>query len=351
MQNLTGVFQIEGPDPGKHSILDFRMAPGGFLATALRINPEARALGFSLPTFKGDHRVLLPRNPNVTLKFLDITMLATDMGLKNLPCDHPDAKNSLFSHFKQDQYFDLVLCDGQVLRNHERAAYRKDNEASRLTLTQLILGLGHIKPGGTMIVLLHKVEAQNTVRLLYTFEKFASVQLFKHPKIHTKRSSFYMLATNIRADCQEMAIAIEQWKMLWKTATFGLENVEPGVIYENPDLEVVLEEFGPKFRKKHQQSRLMEREHKKMKLKQTISLLRSKMQSRPWYLAQTTYQGNQQHIERLLIEILPFYRVSRQHRVNMLKIAAMIQLTLSAVSMRCSREGQMAALRFSLIYH
>jgi hypothetical protein len=68
-------------------------------------------------------------------------------------------------------------------------------------------------------------------------------------------------------------------------------------------------------RKKHQQSRLMEREHKKMKLKQTISLLRSKMQSRPWYLAQTTYQGNQQHIERLSIEILPFYRVSRQHRV------------------------------------
>jgi hypothetical protein len=109
--------------------------------------------------------------------------------------------------------------------------------------------------------------------------------------------------------------------------------------------------FCSMTRKKHQQSRLTEREHNKMKLKQTITPLRSKMQSWPWYMVQTTYRGNQQHIERLLIEIPPFYRVSRQHRVNILKIVAMVKLTLSAVTMRCSREGQMAAKRFSLICH
>lgn len=75
MQQLTGVFRIESPDPGKHSILDMCMAPGGFLATALRFNPEARALGFSLPKCNGGHNVLLPKHPNVTLKFLDITKI------------------------------------------------------------------------------------------------------------------------------------------------------------------------------------------------------------------------------------------------------------------------------------
>ncbi|KAL4805722.1 hypothetical protein BDV18DRAFT_152457 [Aspergillus unguis] len=248
MQQLTGVFRIESLDPGKHSILDMCMAPGGFLATALRFNPEARALGFSLPKCNGGHNVLLPKHPNVTLKFLDITMLATDMGLTDYPCDHPDAGNFLPSQFKPKHSFDLVLCDGQVLRNHERAAYREHREASRLTLAQLTLGLEHIKPGGTMIVLLYKVEAPHTVQLLYTFEKFALVRLYKPPRIHAKRSSFYMLATNIRANCEEAAMAINRWKKTWTIATLGTDDMYHNALLENaPDTEVLLKEFGPRL--------------------------------------------------------------------------------------------------------
>ncbi|PKY07467.1 FtsJ-like methyltransferase family protein [Aspergillus campestris IBT 28561] len=248
MHQLTGVFQIERPDPRKHSILDMCMAPGGFLATALHINPRARALGFSLPKFNGGHSVLLPRYSNVTLKFHDITMLAADMGLTDIPHDHPDAGNFLPSQFKSKQRFDLALCDGQVLRNHERAAYREHREASRLTLTQLALGLEHIKPGGTMIVLLHKVEAPNTVQLLHTFEKFASVRLYKPAKSHAKRSSFYMLATNIRADCEEAAMAISRWKKVWKMATLGTNDMYHKTLLEDAvDAEVLLKEFGPRL--------------------------------------------------------------------------------------------------------
>lgn len=56
----------------------------------------------------------------------------------------------------------------------------------------------HVKPQGTMFVLPHKVELLQNVQLLSTFEQFASVQLVKHAKFHAKRSSFYMLATNLR---------------------------------------------------------------------------------------------------------------------------------------------------------
>ena len=63
-----------------------------------------------------------------------------------------------------------------------------------------------------MIVLLHKLEAPDTVSLLYTFSKFSSVKLFKHSKFHATRSSFYMIATNVQRQHQEIDIAIDTWK-------------------------------------------------------------------------------------------------------------------------------------------
>ncbi|KAL2824412.1 hypothetical protein BDW59DRAFT_180276 [Aspergillus cavernicola] len=247
MNRLTGVFQIKHSSPGK-AILDMCMAPGGFLATGLRYNPEARALGFSLPNHQGGHNVLLPEHPNVTLKFLDITMLAADMGVTDIPCEHPDANNFLPSSFKPGEKFDLVICDGQVLRNHDRAAYREHKEATRLVLTQLALGLQNIKPGAAMIILLHKLEALDSVQLLYTFDKFASVRLFKPTRAHAKRSSFYMLATNIRADCEEAANAIETWRRMWKIATFGTDEMYREARCDNgPDVAVLLKEFGPRL--------------------------------------------------------------------------------------------------------
>ncbi|CEL09194.1 hypothetical protein ASPCAL12334 [Aspergillus calidoustus] len=210
INHLTGVFQINtdsaGPD-NKKAILDI-IAP----------QSRARAVGFSLPTEKGGHKVLLQHPRNVTLKFLDITMLAADMGVAvtDIPAEHPDAANLLPRQFKPEDQFDLVLCDGQVLRTHDRADYREKREATRLSLTQLALGLGHLKAGGSMIVLLHKVEALDSLNLLYTFDKFATVRLYKHPKTHAKRSSFYMLATNIRADSDAAATAVERWRRMWK---------------------------------------------------------------------------------------------------------------------------------------
>jgi len=167
--------------------------------------------------------VLLPRDPNVTLKFLDVTMLAADMGVIDIPAEHPEAKNLLPQQFNPGQLFDLVLCDGQVLRTHVRAAHREMREARRLIVTQLAIGLEHVKVGGTMIVLLHKVEAWDTVSLLYRFNKFSLVKLFKPTRHHAKRSSFYMIATNIQSQHCEAVLAVEGWKREWKVATFGTD--------------------------------------------------------------------------------------------------------------------------------
>ncbi|GKZ85981.1 hypothetical protein AnigIFM56816_000829 [Aspergillus niger] len=214
----------------------------------MRVSPLARALEFSLPSSEGDHHVLLPKHPSISVKFIDITLLAAKMGGLDIPNDHPDAGEFLPRQFEPGQASDLVKCDGRVFGNHDRATYREHREASRLTLTQLALGLEHVKLGEPMIVLLHKVKSPHTVQLLYAFTTFASVQLYKHPRFHAKRSSFEMLATNIRNGCPDAAMAMQGWKRMWEIATFGTDDIYSQALQQNvPDIDQVLKNFGPRL--------------------------------------------------------------------------------------------------------
>ncbi|KAL4821881.1 hypothetical protein BDW67DRAFT_171903 [Aspergillus spinulosporus] len=258
MNRLTGVFGIKpltSDEGSRPAILDLCMAPGGFLATALKINPAAQALAFTLPESEGGHKVALElrKYPSVTPHFLDITMLATDMGIPaaEFPPSHPDFASFFPAHFDAEQRFDLALCDGQVLRTQARAAYREKREATRLTLTQLILSLERLKPGGTMIMLLHKIEAPNTVQLLYEFEKFSTVRVYKHAHYHAKRSSFYMLASDIKTDSKKAREVIERWKRVWRAATLDVDGDDEmfrQVLEEGaPRVEDILEGFSERL--------------------------------------------------------------------------------------------------------
>lgn len=135
-------------------------------------------MGFSLPSHEEGHNILLLAHLIVTLKFLDITMIAADTGLTDVPYEHPDAGNFLPSQFKPGQFFDLVLCDGKALRDHDRAAYREHKETSRF-LTQETLALEHIKPGGTMIVLLQNGRASVGITICFVLiSRLISVPYF-----------------------------------------------------------------------------------------------------------------------------------------------------------------------------
>jgi len=112
-----------------HAILDLCMAPGGFSAAALHRNPAAIVRGISLPPGRGGHDMLLKNwsdihpDAKIFVDFRDITLLAEEMGvpLRSIPPEHPDAQ--LFSSdrpFHSEGKFDLVFCDGQVLRTQER---------------------------------------------------------------------------------------------------------------------------------------------------------------------------------------------------------------------------------------
>jgi len=232
-------------------VLDICMAPGGYTASALKYNPGAKTYGISLPVNAGGHEVLLRDLPSgkSTILYLDVTMLAAEFGTDVIPTTHPNPESFLMDRPFLGQRFDLVFCDGQVLRTHERPEYREQLEPRRLTVSQLIFALQRIRTGGTLIMLLHKVERWQTTELLYLFSHFSAVRLWKPKKKHATRSSFYMIARDMKPESIAAREAVEGWKKQWWEATFGGENGTGEFIerVEEGKVEKVLKEFGERL--------------------------------------------------------------------------------------------------------
>jgi hypothetical protein len=105
-----------------------------------------------------------------------------------------------------------------------------------------------IRVGGTLIVLLHKVDAWNTLKILKTFDAFSKVQLFKPEKIHGKRSSFYLIARDVQPNHVEAINSLQNWEKDWWMATFAGEECS-GELQEDDEETVhsLLNCFGPKL--------------------------------------------------------------------------------------------------------
>ncbi|KAL2068072.1 hypothetical protein VTL71DRAFT_16170 [Oculimacula yallundae] len=220
MQLEKKAFTQDKRNGGDFQILGLCMAPGGYTYSALKYNKGSKAWGITLPTSQGGHEVIL-QCPASNVLQEDITMFATEFGVDEIPVNHPARDTFKAERPFIDQEFDLVICDGQVLRSHERPEYREATEATRLTTSQLILALQRIRQGGTMIMLLHRIEAMDTLELLYTFSRFSDIEVFKPVKKHAIKSTFYLIARNVQPDAEAAKEAVGTWKMAWWNATFG----------------------------------------------------------------------------------------------------------------------------------
>lgn len=178
--------------------------------------------------------------------------MAADMGMlaDEIPPSHPDAPNFLPKLIRPRATFDLVTCEGGVLRPHQAllGSHREQREAHRLKASQLALALSRVKQGGKMLVLLHKPETWNSLSLFYAFSKFATVKLFKPSQQHQYKSSFYMLATDIQSQSEEARRLVRQWTTEWKVVTFGSDEEYQEVVREHAfDVDEVLEEYGKEW--------------------------------------------------------------------------------------------------------
>ena len=253
MHETTGVMSL----PNTGNILDLCMAPGGYSASALKFSPRASVSGATLPEELGGHTLFVRDGfggASVCVWQGDLTSLVGDMGIDDgsIPERHSD-----FGGFQKDgvwsgKRFDLVFCDGQVLRNHSHnmAESRQRCEARRLTCSQLLIALRHVRVGGSMVVLLHKIDRWDTLSIIRTFDRFASITLFKPLTGHKARGSFYLVAQNIQPDHEDALTGIQDWTQSWKDATFhnltGEDAFSEDGVLEKQVMEA-MDEFGERL--------------------------------------------------------------------------------------------------------
>jgi len=131
------------------------------------------------------------------------------------------------------------------------ASDREQFEATRLLTSQLVLGLQRIRPGGTMVILMHKADAWPSVLLMRDFVGFTDkLVLFKPTSGHKTRSSFYLVAKGVQPQHEAALQATGRWKAKWRMATFGLGSGDAfeGEVLSNGEeagVRAVLDEFGP----------------------------------------------------------------------------------------------------------
>lgn len=151
MHASTKAFQIKSQAKPKR-ILDLSVTPGAFLAYALERYPNAHALAFNLPVEEGGFVATIEETEAVRIQNLDITMLVADMGVvqDEVPEDDPDAPKYRHSrYFGPGRGFDLAIRDNTI--EPRWRMFRGSREYRRRLLTQLVLGLEHLREGGTMM--------------------------------------------------------------------------------------------------------------------------------------------------------------------------------------------------------
>lgn len=237
------------------NVLDFCMAPGGFVRCILSLNSDAHVDSFSLPQDQGGHRVLLrnwTKDKRISIRWSDVTMFGEEMGHLEDKCKHLSYKGPAQKWPYKIEHYDLIVCDGQVLRSHQGQELKESVEPVRLSCAKLYTGLKRNRPGGTLIALLHRINTVRNFGIIHLFYKFSQVQLFKPVTSHKIKSSFYLVAMNIRPDEKAYAEAMTHFKQLWDHATFGIDiksQAEFCAKWEisKKSLQPEIDEFGATF--------------------------------------------------------------------------------------------------------
>ncbi|KAI9372820.1 hypothetical protein BJX61DRAFT_505595 [Aspergillus egyptiacus] len=229
------------------------MAPRGFSATVKGFIPGAHIDGLSLPKENGGIPVM-ERDLFRELALGDITMYVSEMGMDDqIPEHHPDHDNFIVDRPFLAHEYDLIFCGGGVSKTQTRAAYRDDNgEGSRLLFAQLTFAFNRLRQGGSLVILLHKVESWKTVKILYALSQVADLQAFKPPKCHGIKSSFYLVAKNVELTHEPGKQAVAYWREIWRYLTFREctdVSVPQDPLGEDPDelAAEIINFFGEEF--------------------------------------------------------------------------------------------------------
>jgi 23S rRNA U2552 (ribose-2'-O)-methylase RlmE/FtsJ len=253
MDSFTAAFGVGTTHP---RLLDLCMAPGGFVQHFLKQHRQGLVDGITLLEEYGGHEVLIDMNlrNRVNFKFADVAKFAGEIGVEDIPETHTDAQRlqGAWPH-AATQTYDIVLCDGQVVHvMTEDEQLRPHGNQCQLSNAQLSIALQRVRPGGTIVALLHQTPKWRTFSLVYQFSKFSNVQLFKPQKSHAVKSSFYMVAKQVRPHAPEALHALNRCRRSWRKCTIEAQLQTPmsegeGELLSERDVKAILDEFGHSY--------------------------------------------------------------------------------------------------------
>lgn len=84
----------------------------------------------------------------------------------------------------------------------------------------MVFVIQRLRNQGSLVLVMHKLESFDAADVIRTFSKCSNVRLFKSKRKHTITSSFYMVATEVNTQSEEIELAVVKWKRQWEAATF-----------------------------------------------------------------------------------------------------------------------------------
>ncbi|PHH60240.1 hypothetical protein CDD81_1940 [Ophiocordyceps australis] len=242
MQNQTMAFNVlkKSTEP---CALDMGMAPGGFSETMLTLFKKTKVTAITLPESQGGYPTSL-QDDNLKLMFYDINDLVGDVGLDHIS-EMRSSESTVMDKLLGAQVYDVVICGSQATQARKMALEFPARYSERLQLAQLVIAMSHLKDNGTVIAVMHKPENHKTAELLRIFSSIADICLFKPNKVHSKRSSFYMVAKNVKPSSPAAIQALKEWREEWRVAT--MVSNDPLYCRKEKSVEEVekmLKEFG-----------------------------------------------------------------------------------------------------------
>ncbi|KAF8682801.1 FtsJ-like methyltransferase [Rhizoctonia solani] len=204
-----------------HRFLDIGCCPGGYSTLVMNLFANATGMGISLPESDGGHGLAIPEAllPRLNLQLDDLTMF-------DLTPDWSD-KPPLLTPLKPIPFdrntFDFVICDAHY-RQPQPVNDPRPWNSTRLLISQLLLALYGIHPGGRIFLTLRNVENPLTAQILVALNQISTgIHTLKSRTIHRHRPNFYALATGIQTNSSQYTSLVHSLKKLWWTMTFGGE--------------------------------------------------------------------------------------------------------------------------------
>ncbi|KAH9938852.1 uncharacterized protein BXZ73DRAFT_44506, partial [Epithele typhae] len=235
------------PPSGEVKFLDIGCAPGGFSSYILAKNSQAQGTGVTLDTAQGGYRLLLEERyqRRYTLVIQDLLQLDFTHDSEPPPVPLAPIPPSL-----RDHQYSLVIIDGHHLRDYRPAeplVHAPDAPAlsylvfrDAFFLSQLLLALGALGPGGTLVVKLAHVDFPHTAQTLFLLDALAErrLALCKPRGWHAARGTFYAVARGVRVD-RARPEWLARLRALWWEVRFGGEGEGMGRAMRAGELEFV----------------------------------------------------------------------------------------------------------------